>query len=150
MLVRMWSKANTPPLLVGVQLCISTLEINLTVSLKSGNSSTSRPNYIYHSWAYTQRCSTTPQGHLLSYVHSSFIHNSQKLETIQMSLNQKWIKKIWFISMLLWIGQCAWCPSLYVCCLYIEKLLIIFKLILYPATLLNLFIVSTDFLIADV
>jgi hypothetical protein len=29
------------------------------------------------------------QGHLLNYVHSSFMHNSQKLETTWLSLNQR-------------------------------------------------------------
>jgi hypothetical protein len=34
MLARMWSKGNTPPLLVGVHTYRITLEINLTVSQK--------------------------------------------------------------------------------------------------------------------
>ena len=42
MLVRLWSKGNTPPLLVGVQTCKTTLEINLVVSQKIRTSSTSR------------------------------------------------------------------------------------------------------------
>jgi hypothetical protein len=33
--------------------------------------------------------STVPQGHILHYVHKSFIHNSQKLETIHMSLKRR-------------------------------------------------------------
>jgi hypothetical protein len=45
MLARVWSKENTPPLLVGEQTCTTTLEINLVVSQKIGNSSTSRPTY---------------------------------------------------------------------------------------------------------
>jgi hypothetical protein len=36
MLARMWSK-NTPPLLVRVQTCTTTLEINLAVSENIGN-----------------------------------------------------------------------------------------------------------------
>ena len=80
MLVRLWSKGNTPPLLVGVQTCTTTLEINLAVSQKTGNSSTSRPSYTTPGHI-PKRCPTIPQGHLLNYVHSSFIHNSQKLET---------------------------------------------------------------------
>ena len=34
MLVRMWRKRNTPPLLVGLQACTTTLEINLAVFRK--------------------------------------------------------------------------------------------------------------------
>jgi hypothetical protein len=41
----MWNKENTPPLLVGVQTFTNTLEINLAVSWKTGNSSTSRLSY---------------------------------------------------------------------------------------------------------
>ena len=75
MLERMWRKRNTSPLLVGLQTCTTTLEINLAISQKTGNISTSRPSYtpkmLHH----------TTQGHLFSYVHSSFIHNIQKVET---------------------------------------------------------------------
>jgi hypothetical protein len=39
-LVRLWKKGNTPPLLVGLQTCTTTLEINLAVSQKTGNCTT--------------------------------------------------------------------------------------------------------------
>ena len=65
---------------VGMQTCTTTLEINLVVSQKTGNSSTSRASYTTPGHI-PKRCSTVPQAHLLSYVHSSFIHNSQKLRT---------------------------------------------------------------------
>jgi hypothetical protein len=42
MLVRMWRKRNTPPLLVGLQTDTITLEISLVVSQKIGNTSTGR------------------------------------------------------------------------------------------------------------
>jgi hypothetical protein len=41
MLARMWSKEDTPPLLVGVHTCTTT--INLVVSQKTENHSASRP-----------------------------------------------------------------------------------------------------------
>ena len=88
MLERLWSKENTPPLVVGVEICRTTLQINLAVSQKIGNSSTSRPSYTT-SGQIPKGCSTILQGHLLNYVHSSFISNSQKLETTQISLNQR-------------------------------------------------------------
>jgi hypothetical protein len=34
---------------------------------------------------------------MFHYVHSSLIGDSQKLETTHMSLNRKWIEKVWFI-----------------------------------------------------
>jgi hypothetical protein len=59
-----------PKLLVEVQTCTTPLEINLMVSLKIGNRSTSRPSYtiLKH---IPKRYSTIPQGHFLNYVHSS-------------------------------------------------------------------------------
>jgi hypothetical protein len=39
---------------------------------------------LYHAWTYTQK---TPQGHMLHYVHSGLICDSQKLDTIQMFHN---------------------------------------------------------------
>ena len=86
MLARMRSKGNTPLLLMGVQTDTTTLEINLAAFQKTGNSSTSRnshstPGHIH------KRCYKISQRHLLNCVHSSFIHNSQKLQTRYMSLN---------------------------------------------------------------
>jgi hypothetical protein len=42
MLERMWRKRNTPPLMVGLQACTTTLEISLGVPQKTGHSSTAR------------------------------------------------------------------------------------------------------------
>jgi hypothetical protein len=42
MLARMWRKRNTPPLLVGLQACTTTLEISLAVHQKIGHSTTRR------------------------------------------------------------------------------------------------------------
>jgi hypothetical protein len=53
---------------------------NLMVAQKTGNNSTSRPSYTTPGHIH-KRCLTISQGHLLNYVHSSFTHNSQKLET---------------------------------------------------------------------
>ena len=48
---------------------------------------------LYHSWAYTEKCSTMQQAHLLNYVHSRFIYNSQNLKTTQMFSNQRMNKE---------------------------------------------------------
>jgi hypothetical protein len=40
MLVRIWRKRNTPPLLVGLQAGTTALEINLVIHQKTGNIST--------------------------------------------------------------------------------------------------------------
>ena len=60
----------------------------------SGSSSTSRPSYTAPGHIL-KRCSTIPQGHD---VHSSLIRNIQKLETTQMSLNQRMDKENVVIS----------------------------------------------------
>ena len=86
MLKRMWSKGNTPPLLVGVQTCTATLEISMAVSQKIGNQPTLRPSNTTLE-QIPKGCALIPQGHLLSCVHSGTIRNSQHLETTQMSLN---------------------------------------------------------------
>jgi hypothetical protein len=73
------ARGNTPPLLVRVQTCTTTLEINLVVSQKIGNRSISRPNFTTPGYTL-KRSPTISQGHFLIYVHSNFIR-SQKLET---------------------------------------------------------------------
>ena len=73
-------QGEPPPLLVQVQTCSATLEINMTVSQKIGNQSTSRLSYAAPGHI-PKGCSILSQGHLLNYVHSSFIHTSLNLET---------------------------------------------------------------------
>ena len=87
-------KFYIPLLLVNIKSYTTTLEINLGVSQKTGISSTSKPSYTTPGSIH-KRCFIIPQGHLLHYVHSSFIRNSQKLETTYPSLSQRWIKKMW-------------------------------------------------------
>ena len=79
MLERMWNKGNTPLLLVEGQICTAMLEINMEVSQKTGNQSTLRPSYTTP-WHIPKVLSILSQRHLLNYVHSSFIHNSEKLK----------------------------------------------------------------------
>jgi hypothetical protein len=52
MLMRMWSKRNIPPLLMGVQTHTAIMEINAVVPEEDGNQSTSRSSdnqRIFHS-----------------------------------------------------------------------------------------------------
>ena len=67
------SKGNTPPLLVGMKTCTTTLKISVMVSQKTGN----QPTTLGH---IPKKCSIILQGHLFNYVHSSIICNSQNLE----------------------------------------------------------------------
>jgi hypothetical protein len=58
MLARMWSKGNTPPMLVGLQTYTTTLEIGLEVSQKIENSSISGLNYATPGHILKDTCST--------------------------------------------------------------------------------------------
>ena len=37
------------------------------------------------------------QGHVLNYVHSSFVFHSQNLEKPKCPLTEEWIRKMWYI-----------------------------------------------------
>ena len=77
-----------PPLLVGLQTGIATLEINLEVPQKIENRSTIRPRNTTLG-NIPKRWPTMPQGHMFYYVHSSLICDSQKLQPIQMSHDRR-------------------------------------------------------------
>jgi len=96
MLARMWRKGNTPPLLVRLIAGATTLEISLEVPQKIGHSTTWGPSYSTPGHI-PKRCSNIQQRHMLHYVHSSLIYNSQKLERTQMPSTEEWIQKIWYI-----------------------------------------------------
>ena len=96
MLVRMWRKRNTPPLLVGLQACTTTLEISLVVPQKIGHS-TSRgscntsPGHI--SWdvptGKKDTCSTMFIGALFIITRS--------WKDPRCPSTEEWIQKMWYI-----------------------------------------------------
>ena len=87
--VRMTTISNTSNnLLMGMQTCTATVEINMVVPQKIRNQSTTGPSCTTCTQILKEH-SILPPEHLCNYVHSDFIHNSQKLETTQMSLNQR-------------------------------------------------------------
>jgi hypothetical protein len=88
-LVRMWSKGNTPPFLVGVPTCTTTLEINLAFSHKTGNNSTSRSIYTIPGHI-PKRCPTIPQRHLLNYIQN---WKPPRCPSVEEQIR----KKIWYI-----------------------------------------------------
>jgi hypothetical protein len=77
----------------GLQTYIATLEANLAVSQKTGNSSTSRPSYTTDGHI-PKRCLTIRRG--LNYVHSSFICNGDWKQH-RCPSNEEQIKKMWYI-----------------------------------------------------
>ena len=97
MLARMWSEGNSSPLLVGVQTCTATLEINMVVYQKIGNSSTSRPNNTTP--GHRPKGHSTIQEYLSNYVNNSLFCvrasncKQPRLSSIRMSLNQRMDKE---------------------------------------------------------
>ena len=96
MLARMWRKGNTPPLLVGLQACTTTLEISLAVPQKIGHSTTggsrnTSPGHI------SRRGPNRLAVHMLHYVHSSLVHNSQSWKEPRCPSTEEWIQKMWYI-----------------------------------------------------
>jgi hypothetical protein len=96
MLARMWRKRNTPPLLVGLQACTTTLEIIPAVSQKTGHS-------------ITDRSSNTPPRHIPKDVKTG---NKDTYSTMLIAAlfiiarswqeprcpsTEEWIQKMWYI-----------------------------------------------------
>ena len=101
MLARMWRKRNTPPLLVGLQACTTTLEISLVVPQKTGHST-------------TIRSSNTSPGHILKDVPAC---NEDTCSTMFIAAlfiivrswkrprcpsTEEWIQKMWYIYTMLY------------------------------------------------
>ena len=87
-LAKMWRKKKSTPLMERFQTDKTTLETNVAVPQKIRNCSTWRQSCITFGHI-PKRCPTIPHGHVLHYIDSSLICNSQKLETAQMSLNRR-------------------------------------------------------------
>jgi hypothetical protein len=64
----------------GSEMLDSHFRNQLLIAKKTENSFTTRPTYTTPGHI-SKWCSNIPQRHLLSYVHSTFIHNSQTMET---------------------------------------------------------------------
>jgi hypothetical protein len=96
MLLRMWRKRNTPPLLVGLQTGTSTLDISLAVHQKIGHSTTRDPTVpllgIYPENVPTSKkdtCSTM-------FIAALFIIARSWKEPRCLS-TEEWIQKMWYI-----------------------------------------------------
>ena len=79
MLERLWGKGNTSALLVGMQAGTAPLDVSVVISQKIRKQPSSRPSNTTFGYI-PKEYSIVPQGHVLNYVHSSIICNSQNLE----------------------------------------------------------------------
>jgi hypothetical protein len=97
MLVRMWRKRNTSPLLVVLQACTTTLEISLAVPQKIGHSTTrgssnTSPGHIYPEDVPTDNkntCSTM-------FIAALFII-ARTWKEPRCPSTEEWIQKMWYI-----------------------------------------------------
>jgi hypothetical protein len=79
MLLRMWRKRNSVPLLVGLQAYTTTLEVSLEVLRKLDIRLQDSPA-IPLLGIYPEEVPTGNKNTCSTYVHSSLIYNSQKLK----------------------------------------------------------------------
>ena len=73
-------QGNIPELLVGVQAGTAPLDVSVVTSQKIRKQPSSRPSNTTFGYK-SKGCSIVPQGHVLNYVHSSFVCHRQNLET---------------------------------------------------------------------
>jgi hypothetical protein len=78
MLAKMWSKGNTF-FIPGESENLYNHSRNQFGSISENWEKFYLKTHLYSSRHIPNICSIIPQGYLLSYVHSSFIHNSQQL-----------------------------------------------------------------------
>ena len=96
MLARMWRKRNTPPLLVGMQACTTTLEISLAVSQKIGPSTTGRSSNT-SAGHISRRCPTGKNDTCSTmFIAALFIIASSWKEP-RCPSTEEWIRKMWYI-----------------------------------------------------
>ena len=95
MLERLWGKGNTSALLVGMQAGTTPLDVSVVISQKIRERPFSRPSNTTFGYI-SKGCSIVPQGHVLNYVHSSFVCHNQNLETPKCLSTKEWIKKMWY------------------------------------------------------
>ena len=86
MLVRLWSKGNAPPLLVGLQTSTATLEITIAGTKLPPDRD------ITFLGIYPKGCSIQPKDTCsIMFITTLFIYNSQKLQKPRCPLTEKWI-----------------------------------------------------------
>jgi hypothetical protein len=90
----MWRKRNTPPLLVGLQACTTTLEISLVVPQKIGH----RRILQYLSWAYIQKMISTGKKDTCSTIFMAALFIiARSWKEPRCPSTEEWIPKVWYI-----------------------------------------------------
>ena len=96
MLAWMWTKRNTPPLLVGVQACTTTLEISLAVPQKIGHSTT-RGSWIPLLGIYPEDVPTCNKDTCSTMFIAVLFIIARSWKEHRCPSTEEWIQKMWYI-----------------------------------------------------
>jgi hypothetical protein len=94
MLARMWRNRNTPPLLVGLQTCTTTLEISLAVPQKIGHSITEGPSNTSINPEDAPTCNKDICSPM--FITAIFII-ARSWKEPRCPSTEEWIQKMWYI-----------------------------------------------------
>ena len=92
----MWSKWNTPSLVMGVQTCMSTLVISMVVSQKTGNKPISRPRNTTLRYI-PKGCSRIIQGLCSTMFIAALFVVARTWKQTRCPSTKERIKKMWYI-----------------------------------------------------
>jgi hypothetical protein len=95
MLARMWGKRNTPPLLVGLQARITTLEIDLSVPQKTGHITTGRSSPLLG--IYPEDVPTGNKDTCSTMFITALFIIIRSWEEPRCPTTEEWIQKTWYI-----------------------------------------------------
>ena len=95
MLARMWRKRNTPPLLVGLQACTTTLEISLLVPQIIGHSTTVGSRNT--SPGYPEDVPTGKKGTCSTMFIAALFIIARSWKEPRCPSTEEWIQKMWYI-----------------------------------------------------
>jgi len=97
MLLRMWRKRNTPPLLVGLQTGTTILEINLEVPQKIGNRSICEDPAISLLEIYLKDVPPCHRGTCSIVFIAALFVVTRSWKQPRCPTTEEWIQKLWFI-----------------------------------------------------
>ena len=89
MLVRMWRNGNPLALLVGMQIGAATLDYSMDVSQKVKNRITLQSSNCTTRYLLKEYKNTNSKEYMYLNIYSSFIYNSQTMETAQVCIDRK-------------------------------------------------------------
>jgi hypothetical protein len=97
MLARMWRKRNTPPLLVGLQTCTTTLEISLAVPQKIGQSTKGGSHHTSSGHIYPEDVPTGKKDTCSTMFIAALFIIASSWKKPKCPSTEEWIQKMWSI-----------------------------------------------------